>query len=233
MMSKQKTAVSAAINAILFLATTAVVISYFFEEPGPLIRNGFESFKFFTTDSNVLAALGSLVILICDILVLTGKSERLPRWAILFKLIGTVSILVTFTTVLFLLIPYYGLGEMLGGKAFHMHFAAPIMSFLSLILLEQDSRLPKKAALLGLLPTILYGTVYLTEVVIIGQENGGWWDFYQFNAGGRWYLSIILMLLLTFILGFVTILLYNIGTPKNKNKLPAKQETDTKKQTRS
>ena len=45
--------------------------------------------------------------------------------------------------------------------------------------------------------TALYGAVYLTNVVFTRH----WKDFYNLYAGGRWYLSAIVMLAASFVLG--------------------------------
>ena len=60
MTAKTKTVLSLIINGVILLVTTGVMISYFIS-PGELIENGWDSFKFFTTDSNILAAISSLV----------------------------------------------------------------------------------------------------------------------------------------------------------------------------
>lgn len=214
---KRKAAVSAVINIIIFIVTSATVVSYFFEEPGELIGNGYESFKFFTTDSNVLAAAACAVISFFDIRILTGKIASIPHYAIIFKLVGTVSVMLTFFVVMLLLIPVYGAENELKGTFFHMHAGAPLMSFFSFIIFEGAEKLKLKTAFFTVIPPALYGTVYFTEVVIIGKDNGGWWDFYQFNSGGMWYVSSSTVLLSALILGLITILLYNKFAIKTAN----------------
>ena len=49
-------------------------------------------------------------------------------------------------------------------------------------------------ALLGLVPSLLYGAVYFDMVVVKKR----WEDFYRFNVGGKWYISVAAMLLLSF-----------------------------------
>ena len=38
-------------------------------------------------------------------------------------------------------------------------------------------------------------------VIIVGQENGGWADFYGFNMGGKWYISMAAMLAAAYLIG--------------------------------
>ena len=44
--------------------------------------NGFDAFRFFTTDSNVLVAIASVTVAIADIRILLGKTENLPKAAL-------------------------------------------------------------------------------------------------------------------------------------------------------
>ena len=60
---KNKTLAALILNCIVVVATAAIVVSYFFHSRNPLVKSGFDSFQFFTTDSNVLAALSSLVMI--------------------------------------------------------------------------------------------------------------------------------------------------------------------------
>ena len=40
-------------------------------------------------------------------------------------------------------------------------------------------------------------------VVIKGPEKDGWEDFYGFNKGGRWYLSVVMMAVMTLAIAFL------------------------------
>ena len=56
-MTKKKTILSLIFNLLAFVSTIIIFISYFFEEPSILIQNGWDSLKYFTTDSNILVAV--------------------------------------------------------------------------------------------------------------------------------------------------------------------------------
>ena len=58
---KTRTVISLVCNAVIVLVTTGIVISYFFVE-SKILKNGYESFMFFTTDSNILAAIGAALV---------------------------------------------------------------------------------------------------------------------------------------------------------------------------
>lgn len=229
MMSKRKAVISAVINLLLLATTTGVVISYFFEEPGPLIQTGWESFKFFTTDSNVLAAIASLLVLIYDIKLIRGKRDSLPKFVVYFKFVTTVSLMLTMCTVLCQLVPKYGLEIPFAGTGIYMHAIAPLMALFSFILLEKCFPLSSFSPFLAIIPPFIYGMLYLFMVVILPTDKSVWWDFYSLNEGGHWYMSCLIIFTASGLLGMFLVLLYNLGIPKNNAKtLPPKEEKTEK-----
>ena len=183
MPSKAKTVASLIINCVVFAVTTGVVISYFIV-PGKVIHSGPESFKFFTTDSNVLAAVAAALTAVCQVQILRGKRQSPLRAFTYIKLAGVVSLLLTFVTVMVLLVPAYGVAMQLGGTGFHMHVAAPLLSFVSFVWLDGHTPVPASKAWTGIVPVVAYGALYFTQVIVL--QN--WQDFYLFNSGGMWYL---------------------------------------------
>lgn len=208
-MNKKRLIASVIINFTVFAVTTGVVISYFLGNTTPLVQNPVDKFRFFTTDSNILAALGSLVTGIYNILIMKGKRKTVPRPAEIFKLMGVVSLLLTFSTVMALLMPIYGPEMLLGGTAFHMHVGAPVLCFVSFVFLDGFEKIKLSYAPLGMIPMVIYGAVYLTEVVFIGPSNGGWYDFYALNRNGTWYISLVVMLSATLVLSLLTLIIHN------------------------
>ena len=209
MKNKKRLIASVIINFIVFAVTTGVVISYFLGNLGSYIKSPADKFMFFTTDSNILAAAGALAIGICNIRILKGKEKSIPKPVMIFKLMGVASLLLTFSTVMILLIPVYGPAMQLGGTAFHMHVGAPAMCFISFVFLDGFGKISLPYSLAGVIPMLLYGAVYLYNVVFIGYSNGGWFDFYALNRNGQWYISLIIMLLSTLTLSLLTLLIHN------------------------
>ena len=120
---------------------TAFVIVLLFFIDDPVINNGWESFMFFTTDANILTAIASVVVAVFDIRVLRGKADAIPKYAELLKYIGVVSLMLTFSSVIFFLVPVYGAGYELGGTNFHVHLAAPMMSLFSFLFCEKRTKI--------------------------------------------------------------------------------------------
>ncbi len=92
---------------------------------------------------------------------------------------------------------------MISGNCFFLHLITPLIAILACTVFEADEKMSIKEMLTGLIPTVVYGAVYIVMVLILGTENGGWEDFYSFNSGileNKWYLSIVIMLLATFLI---------------------------------
>lgn len=218
-MKKGKSIASLVMNAVIVICTTAIVFSYFNGNTGTLIEEGYETFKFFTTDSNILCAISALIALIFDIRIISGKSAEIQNWAVVLKFVGTTSVMVTFTTVMVLLGPLYGYDRVLSGTAFYMHLAGPLLALVSFCVFEPYCILRKRVIHLTVLPMAVYGAVYSVEVLIIGKFNGGWSDFYGLNIGGRWYISIFAMVAGTYTLAVIIRLLHNLASKRHIDKI--------------
>ena len=186
---RTRTIISLLINAAVFLATTAIVITSLFVK-SEILEYNYQTFWFFTTDSNILTAIASALVMICDIKILQGKRTTVARAFTLLKYAGVVGLMLTFFTVICLLIPIYGIAMEWGGTGLHMHVLAPVLSFVSFVFLEGHTRRSVSDAIIGILPVIIYGGVYFSQVIIFGN----WIDFYAFNSGGRWYLIMPLII---------------------------------------
>ena len=186
---RTRTIISLLINAAVFLATTAIVITSLFVK-SEILEHSYHTFMFFTTDSNILTAIASALVMICEIKILQGKRTTVARAFTLLKYAGVVGLMLTFFTVLCLLIPIYGIAMEWGGTGLHMHVLAPVLSFVSFVFLEEHTRLSVSDAIIGIMPVIIYGGVYFSQVIIFGN----WIDFYAFNSSGRWYLIMPLII---------------------------------------
>ncbi len=190
------TTCAVAVNALIVIFT-AYGMSRFFTVGGDgnMAVMNTRCFQFFTVDSNLLAALASLVLLIGQIRLLrTGKP--LPAAFLALKHVGSTAVGVTFFTVFCFLGSLYGYRSMVAGVNLYMHLITPLLAMGGYILLEKQPKLRFRSVFLGLLPTIVYGGVYM--VLVVFQKR--WVDFYGFNIGGHWRLSIVLMLAATFLI---------------------------------
>ena len=211
---RTKLYISAVMNIFIFLATTGVVISYFFGNDGEYHIDPLFRFNLFTTDSNILCGVSALIMAVFEIRRLKNN-EPVPRWAFILKYTGTCAVVLTFFTVIFFLGPSMGFMQMVfGGTSLYMHFSGPIIAFVSFCFFETAEPLDMKISLTGIIPTVLYGAWYCTEVVFITAENGGWIDFYGFNQGGYWYIAYPIIVLASFGLCMLVKAVHNSASKK-------------------
>ena len=185
-------------SAIIFVSTLGSVISFFtVGGRGNMEVVGTRCFRYFTIDSNILAAIACAITAGFSVRSLKRGKDAVPAWALTLKFVGTVAVGVTFFTVAFFLGPILGYGAMVAGANLLLHLTSPVLAMLAYIMFDSGDRLRFPHALTGLIPTVIYGALYFVMVVVLGENNGGWQDFYSFNVGGRWYVSVAAMLLAT------------------------------------
>ena len=219
MSDKKKLIAAAVMNIIIFLSTTGIMISYFLGNEGEYHILPMQRFWLFTTDSNILCAVTSLIAAISEMRILLGKSEKIPAAAAVLKYMGTVAVLLTFTVVMCFLGPTMGYVEMLfSGTSVYMHLLGPVMAFVSLVFFENGIVLKKRMIPLGALSVFIYGIVYVTMVIFIGEANGGWMDYYGFNIGGFWYISFATITLVSVGIAAIVRLAYNRSGKKKTGK---------------
>lgn len=207
---KAKAIVSLVCNLTVLIATSVVTVLYF-----TVGQNELESayrFLFFTTYSNYLAALAAGLVAVCDVLILRGKMTTIPRAITLLKYAGVITLTLTFITVVVLLIPTYGVARLWGGTGFHMHFAAPVLTFISFMFFEPHCKIRLPETLWGVLPVVIYGLVYYAQVMIFKA----WPDFYTFNRGGKWYISMSVIFIGSYLMCLFVRFLRNMLTDKKQ-----------------
>lgn len=171
---------SAAVNAAIGVSALAAV--------GTQVRRSsfLRVMRYFTALSNVFCALACLVLAACRAAGVQSQG------ALLLKYVGTVSVTVTLLTVFFFLIPQFGVKSMLGGADLWLHLLCPVAALISYFAWDRPAA-PPACALLGALPVLLYGLLYLWRTIYDRSERR-WEDFYGFNRGGRWKLSFAAMI---------------------------------------
>ena len=177
-------------NLVIVLCTLYCSILCFRDKEGNWSFSEFcRKLRFFTLLSNLLSAFASLVALFFL------RNGGLPHGVWLLKYLGTASVTVTFLTVMVFLGPTMGYKSQLEGWSFYLHVIGPLLAIISFCFLERNWLLSFAVALLGLLPVVLYGILYLYKVVIAKQ----WEDFYGFNKNGKWKISFSAMVIGTFL----------------------------------
>ena len=195
MSKKTKTILSLICNATVLTVTT-VIITCYFVFGHELLGEGYKSFLLFTTDANVLAAVGSGLVIMCDVKILQGKRTAVARPFTLLKYAGVVSLMLTFFVVLFLLIPVYGIAMQWGGRGFYNHLLAPVITFVSFVFFDPHTKLRLRDSFFAIIPGLIYGAMYFLQVVVFKN----WIDFYALNSGGFWFLIMPFVILSTYMM---------------------------------
>ncbi len=166
---------------------------------------GLSILRYFTMDSNILVALSSLVIIPYNIINIKKKSLYLPPLLSLLKYVGTVSVMLTFLTVIIFLGPTQGFDIMYVNVSLFMHLVTPILALLSFVLTEKNN-LDERVTITSIIPMTIYGIIYTTNVVYKNR----WTDFYGFNINGNWRITFLIMLISTYLIGLLVYFLPKI-----------------------
>ena len=177
------------LNILIVATTTWAVAQNFVGRSDVLFGNAdLRCFRYFTTDSNVVAAIASLLALPWNVMQLKDPDKKLPRGLMIYKFATTVAVTLTLLTVVFFLCPTSyaqigarAIGAFFGGDLFVLHFSTPVLAVLSAVVLERQPTLQFRHALWGLAPTVVYSAVYVDMVLFRRQ----WPDFYGFTFGGN------------------------------------------------
>ena len=188
---KRRTLIGIILNFLIFFIT---VFAMFWQiafrgNAGPLgdFGSGFSSLLTFTNESNILCALISLLLALIGINNLIKKDYNISHSLKVLQLIGTTVVFLTFTVVLVFLTPLYAtktgnLFALFSDSMLFTHFLTPLLAVLTFVFFTpSESKITLRDNFLILTPIVLYGIVYLINVVFLKT----WPDFYNFTLGGH------------------------------------------------
>ena len=66
-----------------------------------------------------------------------------------------------------------------------------MLALVSFLIFEKTA-MPAWTIAIGSLPVPVYGVLYMYRVIYAPEEKR-WEDFYGFNRGGKWVISVVLM----------------------------------------
>lgn len=165
-------------------------------EKGKLLQHGVHALKYFTVLSNLFAMITALINI--GFMIIYGQETELPFWLAELNLMAAVGVMLTFVTVMLYLGRLYGYAEMLKGPNFELHLSGPLCMaacFLFFMALPQMSIM---STLPALIPVILYGIWYLSNLLINGINPGKHTnDFYGFARGGLKTIPIVFAVMIT------------------------------------
>lgn len=151
---------------VSLILNAAIVIFEILGTRLSILTHGKSMFEYYTIDSNIFALLASAMCVVYTVRSLIHGDKVMPVWVKTLKYMATCCLTVTFVVVLFVLAPMEGEDGykimLLWGSMLYHHLICPILALVSLVLLETEPPLPRKAAGIALIPTLVYAAVILT-----------------------------------------------------------------------
>ena len=180
-------------------------------------ESGFSSFVYYTMLSNTLAALSVAFVFPFAVEGVRKKRFVLPKWVAVMHYIATNTIALTMVFV-YAFISWVSPEDAFGGSNIVTHVFCPILILIFFFQIEGGHMFTWKDRLLAIVPFCLYTVIYLIEVVVIGEENGGWKDIYRIKEFLT-PLTAITILLLVFGVTIAIALISNHFTKKRMKRM--------------
>jgi len=122
--------------------------------------------KYYTQLSNIFSMLAAMAVVFFTARDLIKNTDSIPFIVRLVKFSSTCCLTETFLVTMFVLAPMGMMGGfipiMFEGPNLYHHFLCPIMSVLSLCLLEKGEKLTINHCIYAMIPTLIYGTFSIT-----------------------------------------------------------------------
>ncbi len=170
---------------------------------------GIRTFCMFTVNSNILAALSVTMTIPYTIDGLRKHNYHLPRWVTVFTFAGVTAVTLTFLISLFILSPVKGFRLIFSGSRFFLHGVCPILAFVAFCFFMSAQNVSFSDQIIALIPVVLYSVLYYIMVVVIGEENGGWNDFYGFATRLPLWIPVTFIIPITYAISSLIRFLHN------------------------
>ena len=177
---------------------------------------GLRTFCMFTVNSNILAAGAMAMVIPYTMDGLRTHNYHLPRWIVDVVYAGVTAVALTFLVSLFILAPVKGFLLIFSGSRFFLHGVCPVLAVLAFCFFMSQKRMGFWDSLFALIPVIIYAAVYFVMVVVIGEENGGWNDFYGFATFIPWWVSAIALVPISLLIATGIRALHNRSRDRRK-----------------
>ena len=179
---------------------------------------GIRTFCMFTVNSNILMGVSMFLVIPYAIDGIRRQYFRLPDWLVIVLFVATTALSLTFLISLFVLAPVKGFVLIFTGSRFFLHGLCPILSIVTFCFVLKDLRIKRTTTFFCLIPVFIYACVYYTLVKIVGEDRGGWNDFYGFLTRAPEWISLSAFLPLTYGIAFVLRVLHNGSRERYRNK---------------
>ncbi|MBR4692722.1 MAG: hypothetical protein IKP17_08180 [Oscillospiraceae bacterium] len=170
---------------------------------------GLRTFCMFTVNSNLFAGAALALVFPFTVEGIRKHNYHMPNWVVDLVYMGVTAVTLTFLISLFVLSPVKGFRLIFTGSRFFLHGICPILAANAFCFFISDHRVGIGESFLPLIPVSVYAALYYVMVVVIGEENGGWRDFYGFATFVPVWIPMALILPLTYAIATFLRLLHN------------------------
>ncbi|MDO4852846.1 MAG: hypothetical protein Q4A88_05445 [Clostridia bacterium] len=195
--------------AVVICVCVGVVMNLTTLEDENFDHMGIETFCMFTVNSNIFMGIAMFLTLPYTVDGLRNGYFRLPDWLVKLLFVASTALSLTFLVSLFILAPVKGFVLIFTGSRFFLHGLCPILAIATFCFVLKDTHLPFGTTFLSLIPVFLYACIYYTMVAVVGEEKGGWNDFYGFLTRIPPWISMSAFLPITFGIATVLRILHN------------------------
>ncbi len=170
---------------------------------------GLRTFCMFTVNSNILVAGAMALVFPYAIDGLRKHSFYLPRWVVVVVFAGVTAVALTFLISLCVLAPVKGFLLIFTGSRFFLHGLCPILAVIAFCFFISEQRITFGQTFYALIPVFIYAVLYYIMVVVLGEDKGGWNDFYGFATQLPVWIPAAVIMPLTFLIATVIRVLHN------------------------
>ena len=170
---------------------------------------GIRTFCMFTVISNIFAAMAMALTIPFTVEGIRKNNYHVPGWVVDLTFVAVTAVTITLLVSLIILAPVKGFVLIFTGSRFLLHAICPILAIDAFCFFISDHRITVTESFLPLIPVYFYAMLYYVMVVVIGEENGGWNDFYGFATYVNVYIPMALILPLTYAVAAVLRRLHN------------------------
>ena len=167
---------------------------------------GLRTFCMFTVNSNILCAASMAMVIPYTLDGMRKHNYHLPRWITVLVYAGVTAVALSFLISLCVLAPVKGFVLIFTGSRLFLHGICPILAIIAFCVFMSEQDLRFKDSLIALIPVFIYAVLYYIMVVVVGEEGGGWNDFYGFATRIPIWIPMVAIMPLT--LGIATVLRY-------------------------
>lgn len=161
-------------------------------------------FQWFTIDSNIFMTLAVMMIIPFAIEGIQKKRFTYPKWAQCVHYAGVINTTVMLVFVVFFISSYDP--ELAFGKEnFFLHIVCPLLVLISFFMVESVHPLTRLDNIRSLIPFTIYAILYLINVVFLKT----WEDHYLLNTILPFYISMPIMFVVAYSIGWLIRIVHN------------------------